>query len=111
MTLPMARDLSRAGIRVCTIAPGIFGPLHSARLCLCVWVRVCAWCVRAHRVVSHGVALTLVCQAATPMMAAASDKVRDALLKDVVCPKRFGDPSEFAALVRTASTTVWGSRR
>ena len=25
MTLPMARDLSRSGIRVCTIAPGIFG--------------------------------------------------------------------------------------
>ena len=24
MTLPIARDLSRAGIRVCTIAPGIF---------------------------------------------------------------------------------------
>ena len=45
------------------------------------------------------------------MMAAASDKVRDALLKDVVCPKRFGDPSEFAALVRTASNTLWGSRR
>ncbi len=25
MTLPIARDLARAGIRVCTIAPGIFG--------------------------------------------------------------------------------------
>src|SRR6185503_12804178 len=25
MTLPIARDLSRSGIRVCTIAPGIFG--------------------------------------------------------------------------------------
>jgi NAD(P)-dependent dehydrogenase (short-subunit alcohol dehydrogenase family) len=25
MTLPIARDLSRNGIRVCTIAPGIFG--------------------------------------------------------------------------------------
>jgi NAD(P)-dependent dehydrogenase (short-subunit alcohol dehydrogenase family) len=24
MTLPVARDLSRSGIRVCTIAPGIF---------------------------------------------------------------------------------------
>ena len=24
MTLPIARDLSRSGIRVCTIAPGIF---------------------------------------------------------------------------------------
>ena len=25
MTLPVARDLARAGIRVCTIAPGVFG--------------------------------------------------------------------------------------
>ena len=32
MTLPIARDLARSGIRVCTIAPGIFETpmLHSA---------------------------------------------------------------------------------
>ena len=32
MTLPIARDLARSGIRVCTIAPGIFGTpmLHAA---------------------------------------------------------------------------------
>jgi len=31
MTLPMARDLAKAGIRVCTIAPGIFG---ASRCCV-----------------------------------------------------------------------------
>jgi len=36
MTLPMARDLAQHGIRVCSIAPGLFAPVHqhifSARL-------------------------------------------------------------------------------
>jgi len=34
------------------------------------------------------------------MMARASDAVRNSLTADVVCPKRFGNPTEFAALVR-----------
>jgi len=57
MALPMARDLSRFGIRVNTICPGTM---------------------------------------LTPMMSAASDKVKNSLLADVVAPKRMGAPSEFA---------------
>ncbi len=59
MTLPIARDLSTSGIRVCTIAPGIF---------------------------------------ATPMMMGAPEPVRAALAATVPFPKRFGDPTEYAAL-------------
>lgn len=59
LTLPVARDLSAVGIRVCTIAPGIF---------------------------------------ATPMMMLAPEPVRAALAANVPFPRRFGDPSEFAAL-------------
>jgi len=59
MTLPIARDLSSSGIRVCTIAPGIF---------------------------------------ATPMMMGAPEPVRAALAATVPFPKRFGEPSEYAAL-------------
>lgn len=34
MTLPLARDLARTGIRVCTVAPGIVrGALHSRTAC------------------------------------------------------------------------------
>ena len=61
MTLPIARDLSRSGIRVCTIAPGIFE---------------------------------------TPMMIGAPAAVRDPLLEMIQFPKRTGDPSEYALLVR-----------
>lgn len=60
MALPMARDLSKFGIRVNTICPGTF---------------------------------------ATPMMAMASDKVKQSLMADVVAPKRFGEPTEMAELV------------
>jgi NAD(P)-dependent dehydrogenase (short-subunit alcohol dehydrogenase family) len=60
MTLPAARDLSPAGIRVVTIAPGIFD---------------------------------------TPMLGSLSEEVRAALAKDVVFPKRLGDPAEYGALV------------
>merc|ERR1719265_2837373 len=59
MTLPMARDLSRYGIRVCTIAPGIID---------------------------------------TPLMKSAAPKVQQGLLAQVVAPKRFGAPEEFAKL-------------
>lgn len=59
MTLPMARDLARFGIRVMTIAPGIME---------------------------------------TPLMLAASEKVKKGLLTQVVGPKRFGTPQEFARL-------------
>jgi NAD(P)-dependent dehydrogenase (short-subunit alcohol dehydrogenase family) len=60
MTLPAARDLAPAGIRVLTIAPGIFD---------------------------------------TPMLGTLKDEVRAALAKDVVFPKRLGDPAEYGALV------------
>jgi NAD(P)-dependent dehydrogenase (short-subunit alcohol dehydrogenase family) len=59
MTLPMARDLARYGIRVMTIAPGIID---------------------------------------TPLMQAASPKVKEGLLAQVAAPKRFGAPEEFAHL-------------
>jgi len=59
MTLPMARDLARHGIRVMTVAPGIID---------------------------------------TPLMQAASPKVKDGLLAQVAGPKRFGAPEEFAQL-------------
>jgi NAD(P)-dependent dehydrogenase (short-subunit alcohol dehydrogenase family) len=61
ITLPVARELGRFGIRVCTIAPGIFD---------------------------------------TPMMARASDEVRESLHAQVPWPPRFGQPAEYAALVR-----------
>lgn len=59
MTLPMARDLARHGIRVVTIAPGPF---------------------------------------ATPMGLAISERAKESLLRDVIWPKRMGDPPEFGAL-------------
>ena len=61
LTLPAARDLSGLGIRVNTIAPGIFD---------------------------------------TPMLAGMSDEVRESLGKLAPFPRRLGQPSEFAALVR-----------
>ena len=61
LTLPVARELGRFGIRVCTIAPGIFD---------------------------------------TPMMAQASQEVRESLHAQVPWPPRFGQPAEYAALVR-----------
>ncbi|MGM5022176.1 3-hydroxyacyl-CoA dehydrogenase [Tardiphaga sp. 367_B4_N1_1] len=60
LTLPVARELARVGIRVVTIAPGIFE---------------------------------------TPMMADMSQEVQDALVLNVPFPKRFGKPTEYAALV------------
>lgn len=60
MTLPLARDLAPLGVRVATVAPGVFE---------------------------------------TPMMAAASDEVRDGLAKSIPFPPRFGSPDEFASLV------------
>lgn len=62
MTVPMARDLGRYGIRVMTIAPGIMD---------------------------------------TPLMQAASAKVKEGLLAQVAAPKRFGTPEEFAHLCLT----------
>lgn len=60
MTLPMAREFGPHGIRVVSVAPGVFE---------------------------------------TPMMQAASEKVRQPLLAQSVFPKRFGLPSEFADFV------------
>ncbi|MFO0942753.1 MAG: SDR family NAD(P)-dependent oxidoreductase [Pirellulales bacterium] len=62
MTLPIARELAKLGIRLVSIAPGVFE---------------------------------------TPMMQAASDKVRQPLLDQTPFPKRFGKPEEFAAMVQT----------
>lgn len=60
MTLPIARDLSGHGIRVMTIAPGLFK---------------------------------------TPLLAGLPEKVQNELAATVPCPKRLGDPDEFAMLV------------
>ena len=60
MTLPAARDLAPVGVRVLTIAPGIFE---------------------------------------TPMLGLLPEEARQALLKNVVFPKRLGQPSDYAALV------------
>lgn len=60
MTLPAARDLAVAGIRVVTIAPGIFD---------------------------------------TPMLAGLPEEARQALLRDVVFPRRLGEPADYASLV------------
>jgi len=68
MTLPMARDLAPNGIRICTIAPGIFE---------------------------------------TPMMAAASEEVRQGLYSSIPFPPRFGGPDEFAGLVEHAITNAY----
>ncbi len=59
LSLPMARDLARDGIRVMAIAPGIF---------------------------------------ATPMLRGLPQEVQDSLAQEVTCPKRLGDPAEYAAL-------------
>ncbi|HXV94271.1 MAG TPA: 3-hydroxyacyl-CoA dehydrogenase [Pseudonocardia sp.] len=60
MTLPIARDLASALIRVVTIAPGLFD---------------------------------------TPLMNGAPPDVKESLARQVPHPSRFGDPSEYAALV------------
>jgi 3-hydroxyacyl-CoA dehydrogenase/3-hydroxy-2-methylbutyryl-CoA dehydrogenase len=60
LTLPMAREFGPQGIRVVSVAPGVFE---------------------------------------TPMMQAASEKVRQPLLAMSVFPKRFGLPTEFADFV------------
>jgi NAD(P)-dependent dehydrogenase (short-subunit alcohol dehydrogenase family) len=60
MTLPLARELGRYGVRVVTIAPGVFD---------------------------------------TPLMQIVPADVRASLSTQVPFPRRFGRPSEFAALV------------
>lgn len=61
MTLPMARDLERYGIRVVTIAPGVF---------------------------------------VTPMMMSMNKKVQESLTRELVFPRRMGEPREFAQTVK-----------
>jgi len=61
LTLPAARDLAPAGIRVCTIAPGLMD---------------------------------------TPLLGRLQADAKDSLAKDVVFPKRLGDPAWFAQLVQ-----------
>ena len=61
MTLPAARELGKHGIRVVSIAPGIFD---------------------------------------TPMMEKVTPEIRNSLEAQIPFPQRFGQPSEFAQLVR-----------
>jgi NAD(P)-dependent dehydrogenase (short-subunit alcohol dehydrogenase family) len=61
MTLPMARDLGSAGIRVCTVVPGNFS---------------------------------------TPLAEGVPAELKSRLVAMTPFPKRFGDPAEFARLVR-----------
>lgn len=61
LTLPMARELAKFGIRVMTVAPGIFD---------------------------------------TPMAQTMNDEVRASLAQQIPFPSRFGEPEEFAALVK-----------
>ncbi len=61
MTLPLAREFARLGIRVVTIAPGVFD---------------------------------------TPLLQSLSDAARTSLGQQAPFPARFGQPSEYAALVR-----------
>jgi NAD(P)-dependent dehydrogenase (short-subunit alcohol dehydrogenase family) len=62
LTLPAARDLAPAGIRICTIAPGLMD---------------------------------------TPLLGRLQADAKDSLAKDVVYPKRLGDPAWFAQLVQS----------
>jgi NAD(P)-dependent dehydrogenase (short-subunit alcohol dehydrogenase family) len=62
LTLPAARDLAPAGIRVCTIAPGLMD---------------------------------------TPLLGRLQADAKESLAKDVVFPKRLGDPAWFAQLVQS----------
>lgn len=68
LTLPAARELSKHGIRVVTVMPGIFD---------------------------------------TPLMGAMSDEVRTSLATQIPFPPRFGQPEEFAALVRHLIENVY----
>jgi NAD(P)-dependent dehydrogenase (short-subunit alcohol dehydrogenase family) len=68
LTLPVARDLAPAGIRVVTIAPGLFD---------------------------------------TPMLAQLPDKARQALIANVVFPKRLGAPADYAHLVQAIVTNPY----
>jgi len=61
MTLPMARDVATFGVRVMTIAPGLFD---------------------------------------TPLLRSLPKNVIDSLVERVPCPKRLGDPDEYAHLVK-----------
>ncbi|GMH77960.1 hypothetical protein TrVE_jg5868 [Triparma verrucosa] len=62
LTLPCARDLSGVGVRVMTIAPGLF---------------------------------------LTPLLAGLPEKVQEEMGKQIPCPRRLGDPSEFGKLVES----------
>jgi len=61
MTLPMARDLGRYGIRVVTIAPGVF---------------------------------------TTSMTSGMNKKTRESVSRDLLFPRRMGEPREFAQTVK-----------
>jgi NAD(P)-dependent dehydrogenase (short-subunit alcohol dehydrogenase family) len=61
LTLPAARELAGSGVRVVSVAPGLFG---------------------------------------TPMLLGMPQEVQDSLTATLPFPKRFGNPAEFAGLVR-----------
>ncbi|KAI0272415.1 AICARFT/IMPCHase bienzyme [Gloeopeniophorella convolvens] len=61
MTLPMARDLGRYGIRVVTVAPGAF---------------------------------------VSPMTSVMTEKTRESVSRDLLFPRRMGEPHEFAQTVK-----------
>ena len=61
MTLPMARDLERYGVRVVTVAPGVFF---------------------------------------TPMTSTMNKKVQESIRRDLLFPRRVGEPHEFAQTVK-----------
>jgi len=61
MTLPMARDLERYGVRVVTIAPGAF---------------------------------------ITPMTSVMNTKTRESISRDLLFPRRMGEPREFAQTIK-----------
>lgn len=95
MTLPMARDLAPLGIRVCTIAPGIFDtPMSTLQP-----NRVpCSRDPLLPRVPSHCSRRPVLC---VRPVAKVSDDVRTSLFKAIPFPSRFGRPDEYAAYVET----------
>lgn len=77
MTLPMARDLAPAGIRVMSIAPGLFGMQQSS-----------LYHPHAHMYPALE----------TNMTAKTPPKAKAKILKDAIFPERMGHASEYAML-------------
>lgn len=80
MMLPLAREFASFGVRVCTVAPGIFDTPMYVSCCVAIWR---AWLTR-------GVLRRL---------AGLPEPARAALAVAVPFPKRLGQPAEFASMV------------